>query len=385
MTPPIKILILIASMRTGGKERVVLEILKHLDRSQYEPILAVMNDGELLSQVSDVRVYANLARFRGDILGFSWRLWQAIRQERPDILYCLSYRIPAWVGRSLAKWQGVPLVIYELHGVEQVGQRDLDWLDRHLFDSLTDHMVAIGNAFRQNLLRDGVSPDKITVIPNGIDAQRFRPLAHPEALKHQLLGLGDHELVLGCITNFRPIKNLPMLIDVFALLKPQFPKLHLVIVGDGTERAGLESYIANYQLADIHLLGQRQDIPELMNCFDVFALTSTSEAAPLVILEAMACQVPVVATDVGEVREIIHHNQTGYVVTSQNRSAFAESVGQLLTDANLRTQMGLAGRTRVEDQFTIQKSVQARATLFADLLAKKTACSINAKEAHPHD
>jgi glycosyltransferase involved in cell wall biosynthesis len=372
MTPPPKILLLIASLRTGGKERMALEVLTYLDRNRFTPIVGVMNAGELLAQVpSDIPIYDSLARFRGDLLGFTWRLWQAIRRERPQILYCLSYRIPAWVGRILAKLAGIPVVIYELHGIERPGQRDLDWLDRHVFEGLTDHHVAIGENMRQNLLRDGVRPEKITVIRNGVDSQRFCPLGQADDLKKQLLGLPASAPVLGCITNFRPKKNLAMLIDVFAALKPRYPDLHLVIVGDGTERIAVESYLAQQVLPDVHLVGQQYNIADWMNAFDVFALTSTSEAAPLVLLEASACGLPLVATEVGEIGLMIREGQTGYLVPSQDRTTFAARVATLLDSPDLRLEMGRAGRALVEAEYSIRASVQAREALFQRLLTHK--------------
>jgi len=360
----IKVGLLIASMRTGGKERMTAAVLQHLDRAQFDPFLCVMKDGELLDELSEQRVYKNLARFRGDVWGFAWRLLRVLQQERPAVLVCLSYRLPGWVGRFLAWGLGVPLVIYELHGVERPDERDLDWFDRHIFDRITHHMIAIGAEFKQNLLRDGVAAQKITVIPNGVDTARFAPLPDKS-----VLGLAAGVPVIGCMTKMRPKKNLPLLVDAFAIVQRALPQARLVIVGDGAERPTLVAHIQRLGLGEsVQLLGLRRDVPELMNAFDVVALSSTTEAAPLAILEAGACGVPVVATAVGELPDMVIEGITGFLVPSGDSAALAARLLEVLQDPALRQKMGQAARQHIAQNFSIQASVRARGALFLRLL-----------------
>ena len=370
MQEPIKIGLLISSFRTGGKENMTLAVLKHLDRRSFDPFLCVMNAGELLTEAADQRTYPRLARFRGDVPGFIWRLFRVLRWERPRVLVCLSYRVPGWAGRVLGWLLRIPVVIYELHGVEKVGERDLEWIDRVLMDRITTHMIAIGSEFCENLLRDGVAAEKITVIRNGVDTNRFAPRPNRAGLKANFL----KQPCIGCVTKMRPKKNLPLLIDAFALVRESIPDAQLVIVGDGSERPALEAHIAQKRLQDsVHLLGLRSDIPDLLNAFDVLALSSTTEAAPLSILEAGACGLPVVSTAVGDVPEMIQHGVTGYLVESGDADALAHHLTTLLADANLRATMGAAAREFVEANFSIEASVRARGDLFIRLLEEHAA------------
>jgi glycosyltransferase involved in cell wall biosynthesis len=263
----------------------------------------------------------------------------------------------------------IPVVVYELHGVENIGERDLEWIDRVLMDRITTHMIAIGSEFRENLIRDGVSPEKITVIRNGVDTKRFAPRG---SLKVSLLNCDVP--VIGCVTKMRPKKNLPLLVEAFEMVRASIPAARLVIVGDGSERRTLEAVIAEKKLGEaVQLLGLRSDIPDLLNAFDVLALSSTTEAAPLVILEAGASGLPVVSTAVGDIPEMIQHGITGFLVDSGDAQGLARHLSELLADEDLRAKMGMAARVFVEENFSIEASVRARGDLFKRLLEEHAA------------
>lgn len=368
---PIKVGFLIASLRTGGKERMTVAVLRHLDRERFDPFLCVMNAGELLAEVQDQRVYAPLTRFRGDVFGFVGKLFRILRREKPQVLVCLSYRLTGAVGRILGKLLRVPLIIYELHGIERLGQRDLELPDRLIFKHMTDHLIAIGPDLRQNFIRDGFPAEKITLIRNGIDTDRFRPTDKADC-KQTRLGFAPETPVIGCVSGMRPKKNLPLLVDAFRLVLASVPNAKLVFVGDGSERPTLEAHITQHDLWEsVCLLGLRHDTPELLNAFDVLALSSVSEAAPLVVLEAGACGLPVVSTAVGEIPEMIKDGETGYLVPSGDAAALADRLIALLTQPDLRARMGSAARQHVIQHFSIGASVRAREALFVRLLHEK--------------
>jgi glycosyltransferase involved in cell wall biosynthesis len=173
----------------------------------------------------------------------------------------------------------------------------------------------------------------------------------------------------------RPKKNLTMLVDAFQQLLEHLPQAQLVIAGDGPECARLKAYIDDLGLwANIRLLGLRADVPELMSAFDVLALSSTTEAAPMVILEAGACQRPVVATAVGDIPEMIVHGETGYLIPSGDTAGLANYLLELLLHPEQRQTMGHAARVHVEAHFSIEASVRAREALFLQLLREKGLC-----------
>jgi len=365
---PIKIVLVIASLRTGGKEKLVIDLLRHLNPERFSVTVCVMNGGELLSEIPpQITVHANLAQFKGDVIGFAARLGRILRTTQPDLVYCLSYRIPSWVSRLWAAGLHIP-VIYELHGVGQVGDRHLDITERLLFNRLTAHMIAIGNGMRDNFIHDGFPANQITVIPNGIDTERYRPQINRQQLKASILSVDADTPLIGCIAQLRPEKNLGLLLRVFANIRQSHPNTQLIMVGDGSERPTLEGQIQQLGLGDgVQLLGMRSDIPNVLNCFDVMVLTSSTEASPLVILEAGACGVPVVATDVGEIHQMIIDGKTGLLAPNGDQTALTEHIRTLLNDDALRQMMGMAARDHIQTQYSIRASVAARETLFQQL------------------
>lgn len=361
----IKIAFLIASMRMGGKEKLSRLIFEGLDRAQFDPFLCVMKGGELLEGLPPERVYSPLAAFRGDIPGYLARLGGVLRHERPQIVYCLSFRLVGAVGRILAKLGG-SRTVYELHGVERAGQPMLEWPDRLLFDGLTDHYIAISSHLQAEYLRAGVGGHKISLIPNGVDTSVFTPQTLPREVWP---GSGP---VAACLANLRPEKNLPLLIEAFRLSLAQVPAARLMLIGEGSERPTLEAQIAAHGLGDhIRLLGARRDIPALLNQADVMALSSSTEAAPLSILEAQACGLPVVATAVGDVPRLIVEGETGFLVPSGDAGAMAERLARLLGDADLRARMGVAARQHVLQHYSFEQSLAARQELFLALAGQK--------------
>jgi glycosyltransferase involved in cell wall biosynthesis len=377
--PPIKVAFLIASFRTGGKEKLTAAVLQGLDRQRFDPFLCVMKDGDLLAQVASQRVYARLWRFRGDILGFAWRLGRVLRSERPQILVCLSYRIVGVVGRVLARILGIPVVIYELHGVEQAGAKHLDPLDRWLTRHLTDHMLTLGETFRQQLIAEGVPPAKLSVIPNGVDTALYapRPALSGQFRRHR------GEKIIGCLSNMRPVKNTPLLLAVFAQVLKDVPEARLVIVGEGVDRPRAEQETARLGLSEkVDFLGFRRDIPDVLNGFDVLALTSLSEALPLALMEGMACGLPVVATRVGDVPALVRDGETGYLLEAGDAVGIAAALTRLLQDEALRQRMGQVARQHIEAHFSLTACIRQREQLFSELLRSVTQPSPSKEESH---
>jgi glycosyltransferase involved in cell wall biosynthesis len=206
------------------------------------------------------------------------------------------------------------------------------------------------------------------VIRNGIDCWRFVPdSASRHEVRHEL-GLADDTPLIGIVAALRSEKNHGMLVRTAAKVRHKFPDAHWLIVGDGPERAAIESLAAELRIQDrIHLLGTRHDTPRLLAALDVFTLCSLNEASPVSILEALACGVPVVATDVGSVKESILEGRTGLLVPSQDVQAMAQAVERLLCDPSSRHAMGSAGRDLVLRTGSLQSMVDGYQRLMVSL------------------
>ncbi len=367
----IKIVMIISSMRRGGRERVALDVLTGLDNTRFDPLLVVMKNGDLLDEAPPERVRARLAAFRGDVAGYTWRLWWLLRREQPQLIICVGNRWDSAVARLLAPLAGVRAVVLELHGVLDPHTAQMTPFDRWL-KPLTTHYIAIGEHMQTYLReREGIPPQAITLIPNGIDTARYQPLGKDARRdgRQQHFGLTGTEPLVGCVAGLRPEKNHALLLRAFARLLSTLPDAQLVLVGDGTERARIQATIAELKLdARVHVLGQRADVADLMPLFDIHVLSSHTEAAPLVILEAGACGVPTVSTRVGGVPDLIAHGETGWLTPPHDADALAAGMHRLLSDSAERQRLGAALRQQVLARYSLRAALVAREALFERLV-----------------
>lgn len=358
---PIKIAFLISSFRTGGRERLTVDVLKLLNREKFDPFLVVMKDGELLEALPEQRVYQNLVKFKGDIPGYVGRLRRILREEQPQIIVLVGNRWDSVVARFIAK---VPVMILELHGLPHDDARELLFFDRLLL-SRTDHLIAIGLNYRAKLLAEGVPDEKITVIPNGVDTEKFKPTSADKSS----IGLPSDALVIGCVAKLRPEKNLGFAIAALPHIREQIPQAHLVLVGDGEEQAKLEAQVQVLGLQDyVHFLGLRHDVPDVLATFDIAFLSSKREGVPLSVLEAQAAGRPVVAPAIDDLPTVVLDEQTGLLFPTGDTNAFVDCIVRLLKDKHLREAMGKQARQHILEKHSMHALIRQREELFTKLL-----------------
>jgi glycosyltransferase involved in cell wall biosynthesis len=207
---------------------------------------------------------------------------------------------------------------------------------------------------------------KVRYLPNGIDCHRFDTGPDRELLGR--LGIPNTVLVVGAVAALRKEKNLPRLLRIFATL-PRNVDARLLIVGDGPERPALERMAANLDIsARVLFIGNLAKPERLLKRFDVFALTSDTEQMPNSILEAMAAGLPVVATDVGDVRRMLAKQNAEFVAAMQAEAALADRMLRLLQDPALRAAVGSANRERVHREYALESMVERYDALFAGTL-----------------
>jgi len=233
--------------------------------------------------------------------------------------------------------------------------------DRRLLQAaskLVERVVAVSDEVADFLVaRVGVPQRKVVVIRNGVDVARFAPSV--TSARHEL-GIPLDVPVLGTVGRLDPAKDQLTLLQSFRLIRDVVPSIHLVIVGDGPARAELERYVNEHGLdGRVHLLGARLDIPHLLPGMDVFALSSIHEGLPLAMLEAMACERPVVTTNVGAAGTVIRRAGAGFVVEPKDPAALARNVIALLRDRPLARRLGAMGRAAVETQYNLATTVDS--------------------------
>jgi len=221
----------------------------------------------------------------------------------------------------------------------------------YIFNSYFATTIAVSQAVRGQLIDLGLSKNKVKVIYNGIDIKKFHPqkISKPQPEK----------LIIGTVCRLCPEKGVDYLIKAFGQAINKNNELLLMIVGEGPEKENLKNLARDKNISDkVFFLGWQDDIPRFLNSIDIFALTPTRrESFGISAGEASACGLPVVATDISGLSEVVSDNETGLVVESKNIDKIASAIVRLANDENLREDMGKAGRKRVIENFTIEQMI----------------------------
>jgi glycosyltransferase involved in cell wall biosynthesis len=295
--------------------------------------------------------------------GLAMRVADAARRTGATVLHCHHYS-PFVYGRLAALGLPGTRVIYTEHGrlSDDPPSRKRRMVNRLLTRGVHD-LVAVSHDLRSHLL-DEALPERMRVIWNGIDPGEAPSPESRAAARAALRATGDEYLV-ATVARLDPVKDLGTLIRAVAATRRQGQRLLLAIIGDGQERAALESMTAAEGVADaVRFLGHRDDARALLAGADVYANSSTSEGISLTLLEAMAAELPVVATGVGGSPEVVVNGETGRTVPARDASAMAGALLDLDTNRSTALRMGREGRRRVLRHFTIDRMVQDYASIY---------------------
>ena len=370
----IRIAYTIKSMAMGGSQTHLLQVFRFLDRERFAPVLyCLTGDGVLLEAVRalDVPVMAPAAArgFKGiDLVARIGALTQALRRAPADIVhnYLLRANLVGAISGRLAR---VPVVICSKRGCHE--RRGFELVSARTGNALADCVMVNADAVRDFVhANEGCPRDKMVVIPSGIDTQRFQPLA-AQPFKARL-GVSEHRRVVGIVTRMRVRKGVEEFIRAMAQVRGTYPEAHGLIVGEVELDEETQALVRELGLQDhLTLLGRRSDMPEVLSAFDVFVLSSHDEGMSNAILEAMAMERAVVATDVGGTREVVRHDASGLLVPPKDPLALADAISTLLADPERARAMGVLGRRIVEEGFSATAMVRRMEQLYTDLAAAR--------------
>jgi glycosyltransferase involved in cell wall biosynthesis len=369
-TPVLRVMFMQTDMRIGGAEMVTANIIRRMDRSRFSPELCCLKGlGEIGESLADeVPVYHDLLRNKYDLRVLP-RLISLLRRRKIDAVVTVGAGDKMFWGRIAARRLGLPVIISALHSTgwpDGVGR-----LNRML-TPITDAFIAVAASHGQYLSEhEGFPTDRVAVIPNGVDTEKYAPVYDVAAVRRELLFDADAPIV-GIVAALRPEKNHELFLEMARRVVRQLPAARFLIVGDGLRRADLERRTAEMGLAsNVLYLGSRNDVPRLLAAMDVFALTSHNEANPISILEAMSVGRPVAATNVGSIHEAVSDGETGYLVPAGDANQLADRVLSLLTDRPQRLAMGDAARQAVIDRWSIESMVSGYEQLIESIYARK--------------
>jgi glycosyltransferase involved in cell wall biosynthesis len=361
-----RIVVAITLAETGGAQTYVASLLPALTE-HFDVVVAAHGPGPLVAaaQESGAR-FVPLREVRRalhpvrDLLGLV-ELVRLFRRERPALVHLNSSKVGI-LGRIAALVARVPVRVVTVNGwafstypgVEATFYR---WVSR-LVRPLADAIVCVSESERAlGLSAHACTPEQAVVIPNGVAVPPERAARSAREVP-----------VIVSVTRLQAPKDTVTLVRALGLVNRPFSCL---VVGDGPERASVETAIAAQDgRAPVELLGDRSDVGELLADADVFVLSSRSEGMPLSILEAMAVGLPVVASSVGGIPELVRDGETGRLVPPGNEEALAAALRETLSDPELRARLGAAGRQRVMEHFSVEACRVAHLELFRSLLRR---------------
>jgi len=360
----------------GGAEEHMLCLLRGLDRRRFRPLLVC--PAELIALLrpglpDDVEVLP-LALFSHRQFGLMWELSSFLRRQGVQVLHSHGFR-PSILASPVGRWAGVPVTVETPH-VREYWRKG--WKANFVFDRvagrLVDRYIAVSEANQKYLVEEKKLPEKkVTVIRNGCDISRFESAtAVPADLKRRA-GFNQGDRVLLVAARLEPQKGHSVLLQAMALLKPEFPDLRVVMLGDGSLRSLLEMQVRELGLeGSVHIPGHSPDTRQWMSVADICVLPSFAEGLPLFAIECLAAERSMVASAVDGTPEIIVDGKTGLTVPPGDVAALAGAIASLLRDPAHAAQLAAAGAEWVRKNFTLERQIRETENLYEELWQTKT-------------
>ncbi|HYZ98684.1 MAG TPA: glycosyltransferase [Acidimicrobiales bacterium] len=371
----IRVLWLTKGLGPGGTERLLVTSARRHDRQ-----VLVLRAGYLLPHkvalVGELEAEGIPVTCLGhsQVLDPRWlvALRRSLVREPVDIVHAHNPTMAVGariVARSLPR-RLRPRVVVTDHGVWQGYVPVTRWADA-LTSGLDDARLAVSETVRASL--PAPIHRRSVAVPQGVEVERLRAQRDHRAATRAKLGIDPGTLVVGTVANLRPVKAYPDLLDAAFEVVDRLPNVRFVLVGQGPQEAEIRALHARMGLGDrVLLLGHRPDAVRLMAGFDVFVLSSLHEGLPVALMEALALGLPVVATDVGGIPELVEHGREGLLVPPGRPPELATALVTLLTDAGRRRQMAEAAGRRGE-ALSIDTAVRQTEAVYHELAMSGTA------------
>ena len=378
MNKPIHISHLVTDFGVGGLENGIVNLMNHMDRDIFKFSVCIFNPTFNLEMATlrhrvkrdDVRYYTLNKRHGND-----WKLLRKsakiFKQTHVDVVHTHSWATYL-EGLIAAMFARVPVTIHGEHGTVFFDKFRRRYAYR-IAAPFTDQFLTVSRELARLLEHEvGVSPQKVRTIINGVDTSKFQPKIATRHRLRKVLDLNEKEVVIGSVGRLVPIKDYPTFLHAFEYVVREQPHVFGLLIGDGPLRVELEERVNELGIQSrFRFLGERDNVFEWLNTFDIFVLPSLHEGISNTILEAMATELPIVATRVGGTPEIVDDRVNGLLVPAQNAKALADALIQLVQNEALRRQFGEASLNRVIADFSLQRMVKEYEELYLQLVEQK--------------
>ncbi|MDH4106962.1 MAG: glycosyltransferase family 4 protein [Gammaproteobacteria bacterium] len=346
----------------GGPQQV-LYLCSGLARLGVDSVLVCPPASGVAEAAARAKIRTITVGCAGDFdLRFGWRLKQLLADERPDIVHCHSRRGADSLGGLAAKLAGIPAVL----------SRRVDNPESGLLAKLRYRpyvrVVAISTTIAGILEQAGVERRKIVVIRSAVDAAHFPEVPDCGRFHREFRIEPDH-FVIAAAAQFIERKGHRYLLEAVAALRPRYPKLRVVLFGQGPLQRVLKARCAELGIADIvQFAGFRRDLDEYLGCIDILVHPALQEGLGVITLKAQAAGVPVVGFRAGGLSEAVLHGETGLLVPTGDSEALADAIARLADDNRLRHRYGATARQRMRAEFTIEGMAEQHLSLYKSIL-----------------
>lgn len=366
MTKSKKIIHFIQSLGDGGCENMLLRVLPILEKNDLDNVIITLQKKGVLAEnfyIKGIKVENIGQKNLVDIFSY-FRLIAALKKHRPDIIITYLFRADL-VGRLFLK----PFYYENVIPFLRTTYNHFRYWPAKIFEITTrgmvKHYLANSRAVKDYYVAYfGVAADKITVIPNGIDIDYYKSIARNNSLR-KIIGAKENDIMLICVANLLFYKGHRYLLEAFETVYQKKKNIRLLLVGDGKEKGNLLKQIDNYASKyNIHFLGRRSDVPQLLKISDIFVFPTLFEGMSNAIMEAMASGKAVIATDIPENKELIINGETGILVPIKNAGKIAEAIERLIDNPFLKKDLEIRAQAKISSEFSIDAAVQKLSRFF---------------------
>lgn len=377
------------SRGVSGAEIVMLDIIKNLDKARFVPfVFCHEKNKQMVERIKALNIEYNtttefpnqakvgdptlapskIIRYIRGMIILYYQIEKIIKTKKIDLIYansypnCLFCSLPALINRRIMVWH--------VHDISRIHR--LNWFVYIALGMMCSKIITVSNACRENLLEAKINPSKIVTVYNWVDLKKFNPDIHIQKTRSKF-GIGETDKIVGFVGQPIPDKGHKYFIEAAAEVIKILPNTKFLIVGylfKSNYQRSLYDLINKLNIQnEVIFTGWRDDVPEVMASIDVLAHARINpEPFALVLLEAMAMRKPVVASRTGGVPEAILDGITGFLVPPQDSKALSEAIIKLLENPQKAKQMGLNGRKRIENYFTLEKQIKMIENLLEEIV-----------------
>jgi len=380
----VRVLHVITRLIRGGADENTVFTVEGMDPSRYESDI-VAGRGSDVSAFSErirrcTRVLPELVRDPHpwyDLVAL-FKLTRLIRRGRYDIVHTHTAK-GGFLGRLASRLAGVPHVVHTLHGVTfhdhiPAPVRRVYVLMERLAAPCCDVMITVGEDVKRKYLEEAIGTrQQYVTIPSGMDTRSFEEVRSDPSVRTDVrreLGFADDDLVIGMVSRLEPRKGYEYLFEAMRRLAPDFPRLRLLVVGEGAQHAELERLVRRLNLTErVVFAGYREDVARVISAFDIAALTSLWEGLPRVLVQYSLLERPIVTFEVEGAREVVDDGVSGWVVPLKDVDTLVDRLRRTAANPALRGEFGRRSRERVLGRWDVERMVERITAVYEDMEA----------------